>query len=145
MARIARRMASPAMGLALAATVLTGCSGDDDASPATQSTSASSQVNLDMPPGYPKADVPVLNGTILAVSQGTDEASSSWRVLLQATDAPDKAVDDAAGLLTDAGWTVSKSPSDTVRTLTRDDGERVVLKAQEKGGGTQLLYVIRLG
>ena len=54
-------------------------------------------------------------------------------------------VDDAAGLLTDAGWTVSKSPSDTVRTLTRDDGERVVLKAQEKGGGTQLLYVIRLG
>ena len=142
MARIARRMASAAMGLALAATVLTGCS--DDASPATQSTSASSQVNLDMPPGYPKADVPVLNGTILAVSQGTDEASSSWRVLLQTTDAPDKAVDDAAGLLTDAGWTVSKSPGDTVRTLTRDDGERVVLKAQEKGG-SQLLYVIRLG
>jgi hypothetical protein len=144
MARIARRMASPAMGLALAATVLTGCSDDDEASPTTQSTSASSQMNLDMPPGYPKADVPVLNGTILAVSQGTDEASSSWRVLLQTTDAPDKAVDDAAGLLTDAGWTVSKSPSDTTQTLTRDDGERVVLKAQEKGG-SQLLYVIRLG
>ena len=143
MARIARRMAAVAVGLAVASTVLTGCS-DDDASPATQTTSASSQVNLDMPPGYPKADVPVLNGTILAVSQGTDEASSSWRVLLQTTDAPDKAVDDAAGLLTDAGWSVDKSPSPTAQTLTRDDGERVVLKAQEKGG-SQLLYVIRLG
>ena len=144
MARARQRTASAVVGLVLTTTVLTGCSGDDDASPATQTTSASSQVNLDMPPGYPKADVPVLNGTILAVSQGTDEASSSWRVLLQTTDAPDKAVDDAAGLLTDAGWTVSKSPSDTARTLTRDDDERVVLKAQEKGG-SQLLYVIRLG
>ena len=145
MARTTRRTASAAVGLALTITLFSGCSGDDDGGPTAQQTSPSSQVNVDMPPGYPKADVPVLNGTILAVSQGTDAASSSWRVLLQTTDAPDKAVDDAAGLLTDAGWTVGKSPSDTARTLTRDDGGRVVLTAREKGGGTELLYVIRLG
>lgn len=148
MARQGRRCVSAAVGLVLAATALAGCSGDgdgDDGGPAAGTTSASSQVNEDMPPGYPTEDVPVLAGTIIAVTQGTGTASSNWRVLLQTTDAPDKAVDDAAGLLTDAGWEVSKSPSDTTRTLTRDDGQRVVLTATVKGTNTQLLYLIRLG
>ncbi|WP_344147321.1 hypothetical protein [Nocardioides koreensis] len=143
MARARPRTAAAAATLALAATVLAGCS-DDGGTPTSQKTSASSQVNMDMPPGYPKSDVPVLNATILAVTQGTDSASSNWRVLLQSTDPPAKVVDDASGILEDAGWKVGKSPSDTTRTLTRDDGQRVVLTAREKGGGTELLYVIRL-
>ena len=147
MARQGRRCVSAAVGLVLAASALAGCSGDDggNSEPPAGTTSAGSQVNEDMPSGYPTDDVPVLAGTILAVARGTHTDSSRWRVLLQTTDAPDKAVEDAAGVLEDAGWKVSKSPSDTTRTLTRDNGERVVLTAQEKGTNTQLIYVITLG
>lgn len=144
MARARPRTAAVAATLALAA-VLAGCSGDDETRLVAPKTSASSQVNMDMPPGYPKADVPVLNGTLLAVTQGTETASSNWRVLLQTTYPPATTVDDASKVLEDAGWKVGKSPSDTARTLTRDAGQRVVLTAREKGGGTELLYVIRLG
>ena len=149
MARHGRRSVSAAVGLFLAANALAGCSSDGDdggnGAPSTATTSASSQVNQDMPPGYPKADVPVLVGTILAVSQGTDGASTRWRVLLQTTDAPATAIDDAARLLTDTGWKVSKSPGPNARVLTRNDGERVVLTASVKGANTQLLYVVTLG
>ena len=145
MARQGRRRATAAAALVLLVGGLAGCSGDDNPTPSAQSTSATSLTNQELPPGFPKSDVPVLQGTVIAASQPTDPSSNRWRLLLQTPEPPDKAVDDAAGLLTDAGWTAGKTPGPDSRTLTRDSGERVVLSAQATGGSTQLLYLITLG
>ncbi len=111
-------LAPAALVAALTIASLAGCSaggsGDTSSPSATSSTSAGA-ASESLPSDFPKADVPLVEGTIL-VARG--DAVNGWSVTVQPKDKSGFAT--AGTQLTKAGFTQQSGATDTKAVFTND-------------------------
>ncbi|RNL81401.1 hypothetical protein EFL95_03450 [Nocardioides marmorisolisilvae] len=112
-----------AIALLVASLALTGCGGK------TVTTSDGSKVHVDgngdgatiktddgeitvgkgLPDGFPKDDVPVVDGTIIGGSKGTDTGPYAWSVVVQSDGDASDVFGDAKSKLEGAGFTAGQN------------------------------------
>ncbi len=93
-----------------------------------------------VPDGFPTAEVPLVDGTVLG--GGTGPNGSGWVVQVRAGSVDDFAA--AAQRLADAGYTESAKRADASSAfgLFRSDAHRVVLTFSKSGDGVTATYIV---
>src|SRR5690348_17631597 len=110
-----------AIALLVASLTLTGCGGgktvttadgskvhvDGDGNSATVKDSNGNEITVGkgLPDGFPKDEVPVIDGTIIGGSKGTSGGPFAWSVVIQKDGDATEIFDDASSKLKDAGYT----------------------------------------
>jgi len=94
----------------------------------------------ELPDGFPAADVPLVDGTVLGGGAGPN--GSGWVTQIRADSVGDFAA--AAQQLTDAGYTESAKRADTSSAfgLFRSDAYRVVVTFSDGDGGVTATYIV---
>lgn len=97
----------------------------------------------DLPEGFPEDDIPLVDGTVI---MGIGATGQGYQITIQVDSDVADAVDEASGLLEDAGFTLDESGSygDLETATLSSDAYGVVLSGASAEEGATLSYSIEI-